>query len=204
MIYIGNYEKNNKLSYPSIKRYSIANNCQTEKYEKFVPEEEFSVFWSKHKTDMTKTQAIVEYTRHYYETKLKHLDVYEEIKNLENSILLSVEKSNEFSHRIIIAEWIELQSIQAVNEVNLNFEGPATPLANPYRAVAHELIENLLKRDIEMTHFNSTKAASIYNRLSKIDMDPNSEEYSILVKPLYNMVEIIEENHNKDQGHKTL
>ena len=204
MIYIGNYEKNNKESYKTIKRYSITSTCLDQKYDKFVPEEEFSAFWAKHKSQMTKAEAIIEYTRNYYESKLKNLDVYEEIEKLENSILLSSEKSNEFSHRIIIAEWIELQSIQAVNEVNLNFEGPATPLNNSYRLIVHEIIENLLKPDIEMGNFHSTKAASIYNRLSKIELEQNSEEYIMLVEPMYKMIEIIEKKYNQNKDHKKM
>ncbi len=69
-----------------------------------------------------------EYIASYYETRLKNLDVLELLNILENKfgdniILLCHEPIEEFCHRRLIADYIELQTGIYIPEVKVNNDG---------------------------------------------------------------------------------
>jgi uncharacterized protein (DUF488 family) len=69
-----------------------------------------------------------EYIESYYDTRLKGLDIEELLTTLENKfgdniILLCHETVEEFCHRRLIADYIELQTGLYVPEVEINKEG---------------------------------------------------------------------------------
>lgn len=75
-----------------------------------------------------KKQIEDEYILSYYETRLKDLDIYELLETLEskfgsNIILLCHEEINEFCHRRLIADYIELKTGIYIPEVMVDSNG---------------------------------------------------------------------------------
>ena len=69
-----------------------------------------------------------EYIKSYYDIRLKDLDVYELMSTLyskfgNNIILLCHEDINEFCHRILVADYIELKTGIYIPEVSVDVEG---------------------------------------------------------------------------------
>lgn len=70
------------------------------------PKKEWFFDWKKGKFDNNK------YIELYYETVLNKLDFNEIIKQLkDNSVLLCYEKSGDFCHRYLIADWLNKNGI---------------------------------------------------------------------------------------------
>ena len=97
------------------------------------------------KEDVTKVKEYLsfrkqiedEYIRSYYETRLKDLNVIELLYELENRfgnniILLCHEDIEEFCHRRLLADYIELQTGIYIPEVSISNEGEITK-HNPIR-----------------------------------------------------------------------
>ena len=77
-----------------------------------------------------KKQIEDEYIKSYYDTRLRNLDVDELFCKLKerfgnNIILLCHESVNEFCHRRLIADYIELQTGIYIPEVNIDCKGNA-------------------------------------------------------------------------------
>lgn len=75
-----------------------------------------------------------EYIVSYYETRLKNLDVYELLENLknkygENIIFLCHEPIDEFCHRRLLADYIEIQTGIYIPELSVDQEGVVKKLA---------------------------------------------------------------------------
>jgi len=89
-----------------------------------------------------------EYIASYYETRLKDLDIAELLKILENKfgdniILLCHEPIDEFCHRRLIADYIELQTGIYIPEVKVTEDGlikKLTPIR--YKKRLREIINN--------------------------------------------------------------
>ena len=75
-----------------------------------------------------KQQIEDEYIISYYETRLKELNVYELLEYLEKKygneiILLCHEQIDEFCHRRLLADYIELETGIYIPEVNIDYNG---------------------------------------------------------------------------------
>ena len=84
-----------------------------------------------------KEQIENEYIKSYYETRLKYLDIKELLYALKerfgnNIILLCHENINEFCHRRLIADYIELETGIYIPEISINENGRII-MHNPIR-----------------------------------------------------------------------
>lgn len=84
-----------------------------------------------------KEQIENEYIKSYYETRLKDLDIKELLYALKerfgnNIILLCHENINEFCHRRLIADYIELETGIYIPEISINENGRII-MHNPIR-----------------------------------------------------------------------
>lgn len=108
----------------------------------YIPYAEKLEELSKLKNDLinykiSKEQIENEYIKSYYETRLKDLDVKELLYILkekfgEKIILLCHEDINEFCHRRLIADYIELETGIYIPEVSINENGKII-IHNPIR-----------------------------------------------------------------------
>jgi len=89
-----------------------------------------------------------EYIASYYETRLKDLDVYELLKKLknrygENIIFLCHEPVDEFCHRRLVADYIELLTGIYIPEVSVGVDGVVKKLT-PIRYI--DRLKNVINK----------------------------------------------------------
>lgn len=129
---------------------SSHNNCNTDKYRlvsisrnkgkdanyegecfpSLAPGRDFWYVWHENIGKIPELENNRYYIEKYYETVLSKLDPKETYEQLDNSILLCYEDSNEFCHRHIVAAWFELYLDTKVNDVKvdgLDLEVRSTP-----------------------------------------------------------------------------
>lgn len=84
------------------------NEYNGEFYSKLAPKFSFWSKWHEMKDKVSFEESTLFYIENYYKEVLSKLDPEEVYRDLNNSILLCYEDSNEFCHRHIVAEWLEL------------------------------------------------------------------------------------------------
>ena len=129
----------------------------------FAPQKEFFKTWRKNRGVIPEEDNNWEYVNKYYRQVLSKIDILELLKNEVNPILLCYEKDQEFCHRHILAEYIELMYDKKVRDIKidekLNIEENERPkYIKPmlYRGI----IENILVPDsgnIDMQTLNKNK-----------------------------------------------
>lgn len=76
-------------------------------YPKLAPKLLFWKTWHDLKDKVSFEESTKYYIEHYYNEVLEKLDPEQVYNDLDNSILLCYEYSNEFCHRHIVAAWLE-------------------------------------------------------------------------------------------------
>jgi len=84
------------------------NEYNGEFYSKLAPKLLFWSKWHEMKDKVSFEESTIFYIENYYNEVLSKLDPEEVYRDLNNSVLLCYEDSNEFCHRHIVAEWLEL------------------------------------------------------------------------------------------------
>lgn len=88
-------------------------------YKKLAPKYFWWKDWEELRDKVSFYDSIMFYMNKYYETVLSQLDPKQVYDELEGRILLCFENSDEFCHRHIVAEWLELSLGVKVSEVVL-------------------------------------------------------------------------------------
>ncbi len=114
------------------------------------------------------------YVESYYETVLKSLSPSDILNKLsDGSILLCYEKPQEFCHRQIVAIWLELFFNIEVREVCVLEDGTLKVFPrNRYRTVIREMLEPLIKDNMDMNGHSSIAVAYAYKRAERMFADP--------------------------------
>lgn len=143
----------------------------------FAPKKEFFKTWRKNRGVIPDEDNNWDYVKKYYRQVLSEIDIPELLKDETNPILLCYEKDQEFCHRHILAEYIELMYDIKVKDIKidekLNVEENERP--KYIRPMLHRaIIENILVPDsgyIDLQTLNDNK-----NLIFKIIPELQAEE----------------------------
>ncbi len=137
---------------------------------------------------------IIFYIIYYYETVLKNFilgNIFKYIK--EGAVLLTSNDSKDFSHRHILAVFLELLYGITVKEISYLDEKLIVKPRNPYYQIIKDTLEKLLKNDIDMNGFTSIAAAHAHN--IALELKENStlnKKYGITKDDLENLANSLE------------
>lgn len=146
--------------------------------------------------DFTK-KDILSYIVYYYERVLKNFNIGNIFRYIKDgTIFLTFSDEEEFSHRHILAVYLELLYGLSVREITyLNDELVIRP-RNKYYATIRETLEKLLKADIDMKNFTSIAAAHAYSIAESLNEDGDlNRKYGITKNDIETLAESLE--HSK-------
>lgn len=169
MIYTSNHKNFNTILYKTCAISGnkgkdanyIGNTCS-----KLAPKLSFWKIWHDNIGLIPEEENIKYYIKEYYLQVLKNLkpeDIYEE---LDNSILLCYEDSNEFCHRHIVAEWFKLLLYVHVPEINI-VNGSIKEVQRP--SYIGKYLEEIMKENTNMKKFNSLRALYLFEKGNELD-----------------------------------
>ena len=147
-IFTGNYEEckvGNLISISGDRGKKVGFNG------KFIPElAPKRVFWNIWYNNIGKIPKEVNtryYIEQYYKQVLSKIDIKELLKDEKNPILLCYEKGQDFCHRHVLAEYIEIKYELKVHDIkidnNFNIE------ENPRPEYIHDMLVDVIQREIE-------------------------------------------------------
>ena len=106
------------------------------------------------------------YIREYYQQVLSCLDPSEIYNMLDGMIMLCYENNTDFCHRHIVAAWLELLLDVNVYEVTQE-DNKLVKIDKPKRI--KEMLEHVMRENIDMHGFDSLRAAYLYEQYLKIE-----------------------------------
>lgn len=132
MIYTGKYENCKRGNLISISGDHGKKVGFEGKYiPELAPKLSFWKVWKENTSKISGYENTMFYIREYYKEVLIGIDIEEILSKEENPILLCYEDFNEFCHRHVLAEYIELKYGIKVTEIEVNEYGVITPKARP-------------------------------------------------------------------------
>ena len=164
MIYTSNYKSISSTQY---KTYSISGDggkkasYQGETYPSLKPKYSFWKIWHDQIGKISEQENRRYYIEEYWEKVLKKLDPEEVYRDLDHSILLCYEESNEFCHRHIISSWLELFLNIEVAEIKIE-NNCLIPLERPNGI--KEMVEEIIKKHRTMHGFSSLREAYLFEK----------------------------------------
>lgn len=150
-------------------------NYQGQCYSKLAPKKGFWEIWHNNIGKISEEENNKYYIKQYYKEVLSLLDPMEVYNDLEYTTLLCYEDANEFCHRHIVAEWINLLLDEEVYEVKLSEKGVEIVERPSY---IRDYLEEVIKENTYMRGFKSLRAAYIYGNSEKFDQQANELEES--------------------------
>ena len=127
MIYTGNYDNCKSGNLISISGDRGKKKGFTGKaISKLAPLKDFWLVWESNIGKIDEQENTRYYINEYYKQVLVNLDIEELLRNESNPILLCYEDSNEFCHRHVLAEYIELKYGIEVYEIEIDEKGDIT------------------------------------------------------------------------------
>ncbi len=137
MIYTGNYEEclvGNLISISGDKgrsndRWRSMENRKS--ISELAPKRSFWDIWKNNIGKIPEEENTRFYIEHYYDEVLSRVDVMELLKDEENPILLCYEKGQDFCHRHVLAEYIEIKYGIHIDDVKIDFNGNVTVNERP-------------------------------------------------------------------------
>ena len=162
MIYTGSYKVFNNTNY---NLYSISKDKGEDAgyvgktYLSLAPLESFFRVWKNNRGIIDTLENNKYYINEFYEQILSKLDpktIYEE---LDNSILLCYEDSNDFCHRHLVSAWFELFLGVRVDEVNI-IDNELVVVSKP--TYIKEYLEYIIRKKLDID--DSISISSYYNK----------------------------------------
>ncbi len=144
MIYTGNYANclsGNliSISFDRGKDADFHGRC----YSKLAPIRTFWRIWKQNRGIIPERENNQYYVKCYFDQVLSHLDPQTVLQELgDDPILLCYEKGQEFCHRHIVAEWLEMTLHVEVKEIAIDEAGNITFLERP--KYIRELLEQVM------------------------------------------------------------
>lgn len=158
MIYTGSYSEFNNTKY---NLYSISKdkgqdaNYSGKSYLSLAPLETFFRTWKNNRGQVDEIDNNKYYINEFYNQILKKLDPKKVYDELDGSILLCYEESNEFCHRHIVAAWFEIMLGVTIYEVkHENDELLISSKPKYIKKYLQELINRDLKEESEISQKN--------------------------------------------------
>ena len=113
------------------------------------------------------------YIEQYYNQVLSKLDPEKVYKDLDHSILLCYEDSEEFCHRHIVAAWLELLLDEKVSEAVIE-ENKIIDIERP--DYVKEVLEKVMKEEKNMRGFTCLRAAYLFEKAESLEEKANELE----------------------------
>ena len=127
MIYTGNYEEcyvGNLISISGDKGRSVGFIGKT--ITELAPKRGFWNVWKENIGKIPEEENTRFYIEHYYDEVLSQVDVMELLKDEVSPVLLCYEKGQDFCHRHVLAEYIQIVYGEIVNDVKIDHNGVIT------------------------------------------------------------------------------
>ena len=127
MIYTGNYEEcylGNLISISGDKgrSYGFIGKAITE----LAPKKDFFLKWKANIGNIPEEENTRFYIQHYYDEVLSQVDVMALLKDEVSPVLLCYEKGQDFCHRHVLAEYIQIVYGIEVKDVKIDHNGVIT------------------------------------------------------------------------------
>ena len=127
MIYTSNYDEcyaGNLISISGDKgrKLGFIGKAITE----LAPKKGFWLEWKENIGKIPEEKNTRFYIKHYYDEVLSQVDVMDLLKDEEDPVLLCYEKGQDFCHRHVLAEYIEIVYGIHVDDVKIDFNGNIT------------------------------------------------------------------------------
>ena len=185
MIYTSSYKNFNSEKYETIsisgdrgaKAYYVGSY-----YSKLMPKKSFWEVWEKNRGIYSEEMNNKYYVLEYYRQVLKQLDPEEVYKELNNSVLLCYEEADEFCHRHIVAEWLQLLLGLNIFEVKIQ-DGEICEVERP-KYIRKYLVEAMRKSN-DMLGFTSVRAFYLYNKSLEYRVMSNDVEINPIMRDIY-------------------
>lgn len=110
-----------------------------------APKLEFWNIWHSNIGKISQEENTEYYIKEYYKQVLLKVNIEELLKNEKNPILLCYEKSEEFCHRHIVAEYIQMKYGIVVPEIEITSELEIKQNERPKNV--RKVLENIMKRE---------------------------------------------------------
>lgn len=112
-----------------------------------APKRAFWEIWHNNIGKISEQENTKYYIEQYYKQVLSKVDIEELLKNEKNPILLCYEKSNEFCHRHIVAEYISLK--YGINVPDISINDKLEIIQNKRPVEIREILEKIMQREQE-------------------------------------------------------
>lgn len=145
------------------------------------------------------------YVESYYETVLKSLEPGDIFCRLqESSILLCYEDPKEFCHRHLVAAWLELYYGIEVREVKVLEDGKLKVLPrNRYYSTIKDMLETLIKGDIDMHGYTAICASHAYEQAKKLSGKPElCNQFGVSEAMYMRLADVLEKSHGSASKQK--
>ena len=125
-----------------------------------APKLSFWRIWKNNRDIISSEENNKYYIEEYYKQVLACLDPCYIFNTLNNKVMLCYEDNMDFCHRHIVSAWLELFLDIEIAEVVEN-NGKLVVVNKPL--YIKKYLEQVIKRNMNMNHFNSIRAAYLYN-----------------------------------------
>lgn len=139
-------------------------------YLALAPKKDFFRVWRSNIGKISEEENTRYYIEEYYKQVLSKLDPNVVYNELDSSILLCYENSDEFCHRHVLAAWLNLflgDSIEPVSE--LSFIDGKTVFVPECSSRYSDILEDVIKSNENMEGFNSIRAKYLFDKSREID-----------------------------------
>ena len=135
-------------------------------YPKLAPKLSFWKKWHENIGVVSEEENNKFYIEEYYKQVLSFLNPEKVYEELDNSILLCYEDSDEFCHRHIVSAWFELFLDVEVCECVLD----GYKILNVDRPVyIKQILENIIKKEKNMRGFTSLRALYLFEKSEQLE-----------------------------------
>ena len=148
-IFTGNYEEckiGNLISISGDRGRSIG--FEGKAIPKLAPKKAFWDIWHNNIGKVSEEENIKYYIEQYYKQVLSKVDIEELLKDEKDPILLCYEKGQDFCHRHVLAEYIEMTYKVKVRDIKIdeNFNIVENERPEYIRKILEEVLEKELER----------------------------------------------------------
>ena len=139
-------------------------------------------------------EIVRSFVEQYYDSVLKGTNPGEVFVQLsEGSIIVSPEEPKELSYRHLVAAWLELYYGLEIREVTILENGKMKILPrNEHYETCKNMLEAMIKEDIDMNGYTSIAAAYAYERAKKVSQNEALNDMGIFEIVYVRMAEALE------------
>lgn len=166
-----------------------------------APKKEWWQIWYENIGKVNEEDNLEFYVTEYYKTVLSKFHPDDLLHIIpDGSILLCYEEPEDFCHRNIIAGYLELFYDIPVKEIKIIDGKKITQKRNRFYASTKQILERLIKTDINMHGFESIAAAHIYEAALSLEKMPElCEHFPVSSEAYKRLANVLEDNYKDKQ-----